>query len=161
MNFNRWRKVKILLHYLKARRGIQRRINTAFVAMTVLCASQPSLGIATAKEMLRCVHQGLEISASHMHRRVVVLECSISLKKNAFLGKSWLVFYLQFLRCWSFLESLHAWVWIWLSNYVYIYMYIHIYIYTYVYVYAYIDHCVYIKWRMHVYICIYLKFSLD
>ena len=76
-----------MLHYLKARRGIQRRINTAFVAMTVLCASQPSLGIATAKEMLRCVHQGLEISASHMHRRVVVLECSISLKKKCFSGK--------------------------------------------------------------------------
>lgn len=96
MNFNRCRKVKTLLHYLKACRGTRRRISTASVMMAVLCASQASLGIATAKVMLRCVHQGLGIGASHMHCHVVVLGCSISLNKNAFLGKFDLVFAFNF-----------------------------------------------------------------
>lgn len=63
---------------------------------SAVCQPQASLGIATAKVMLRCVHQGLGIGASHMHCHVVVLGCSISLNKNAFLGKFDLVFAFNF-----------------------------------------------------------------
>lgn len=93
VNFNRAGKVKILLHYLQAGRG---GIDTAFVVLLALCASQPSLGIAAAKIILQYAHQGLETATRHMHKQVVILESSFSVK-NQFLGKSGLVWTSNFI----------------------------------------------------------------
>lgn len=57
---------------------------------SVLCASQPSLGIAAVKIILQYAHQGLETATRHMHKQVVILESSFSVK-NWFLSKSGLV----------------------------------------------------------------------
>lgn len=58
--------------------------------MSVLCASQLTLGTAAAKIILQHAHQALKTATGHIHEQVVILESSFSVK-NWFLSKSGLL----------------------------------------------------------------------